>query len=220
MLRAVYGDTIPLETITEQFACVCPCVHVSTMFVCCCCFFLDMQGRDMYHPIRIISVTANIFNSKDAVGVGEGYRRGCKSLLELPVFQVCLSARCLTLTGAGDECNLRQPMELTDSWESKLPAVKVSIFKAHQLQWEGSRKAHMPALTVMQESVLLFVYCYTTHTNKYTQWSTPLQRDIYQTRKCNCECCASLDCRLHLNPTIICMNLINFSPILSCLFWI
>lgn len=134
-------------------------------------------------------------------GVGEGYRRGCESLLELPVFQVCLSARCLTLTGAGDECNLWQPMELTDSWESQLPAVKVSIFKAHQLQWEGSRTAHMPALTVKQENFLISVYCYTTHTNKYThsQWSNLLQRDIYQARECNCECCASVS-YLDLNP--------------------
>lgn len=129
----------------------------------------------MYHPIRIISVTAlNIFPT-DAVGVGEEYPRGCESMLELPVF---LSARCLTLTRAGDECNLWQPMELTDSWESKLPAVKVSIFKAHQLQWEGSRTAHMLALTVKQEDFLLSVYCYTTHTNKYThsQWSTPFAK--------------------------------------------
>lgn len=119
----------------------------------------------MYYTIRIISVTAlNILHSKDAVGVGEGYRRGCESLLALLVFQVCLSARCLTLTGAGDECSLWQPMELTDSWESQLPAVKVSIFKAHQLQWEGSRIAHMPVLTVKQENFFLSVYRWPVHT--------------------------------------------------------
>lgn len=130
-------------------------------------------------------------------GLGEGYRRSCESLLGLPVFQVCLSARCLTLTGAGDECNLWQPVELTDSWESQLPAVKVSIFKAHQLQWEGSRTAHMPALTVNQENFLLSVYCYTTHlTRKQIHTlavvSRLLQRDIYQIKENNCECCVSL----------------------------
>lgn len=52
---------------------------------------------------------------------------GCKSLLELSVFRVCLFARCLTLTGAGDKCSLWQPMELTDSRESHI--VKVSISK-------------------------------------------------------------------------------------------
>lgn len=147
------------------------CMSVCACFYCMVCFFIDMQGGGMHHPIRIISVNAlNIF-PKDAVGVGEEYRRGCESMLELPVFQFFLSARCLTLTRAGDECNLWQPMELTDSWESKLPAVKVSIFKAHQLQWEGSRTAHMPALTVKRENFLL-------HTNKYThsQWSTPFPK--------------------------------------------
>lgn len=99
--------------------------------------------------------------------------------MELPVFQVCLSARCLTLTGAGDECNLWQPMELTDSWESSLPAVKVSIFKAHQLQWEGSRAAHMPALTVKQKNFLLSVYCYTTQiqTKTHTHSGQPLCKE-------------------------------------------
>lgn len=114
-------------------------------------------------------------------GLGRRYRRGCESLLELPVFQVCLSARCLTLTGAGDECNLWQPMELTDSWESQLPAVKVSIFKAHQLQWEGYRAAHMPALTVKQEK--LSPICVSHETNTHTQqWSDPLQRDLPKPR--------------------------------------
>ena len=113
----------------------------------------------MYHPIRIISVTTlNISNPKDAAGVGGGVSKGAvESLLELPVFHFfCLSARCLTLTRAGDECNLWQPMELTDSWESELPAVKVSIFKAHQLQWEGSATAHMPALTARQEKTFSY----------------------------------------------------------------
>lgn len=156
------------KTTGDHHRAACMCMSVCACFHCNCVgFFVHMMGGGMYHPIRIISVTAlNIFNSKDAVGVGEGCRRGCESLLELPVSQVCLSARCLTLTGAGDECNLWQPMELTDSWESQLPEVKVSIFKAHQLQWEGSRTAHMPALTVKQENFLISVYCYTTHINK------------------------------------------------------
>lgn len=36
----------------------------------------------------------------------------------------------LTLTGADDECDLRQPKESTNSRESQCPAVKVFIFKA------------------------------------------------------------------------------------------
>lgn len=68
---------------------------------------------------------------------------GCKSLLELSVFRVCLFARCLTLTGAGDKCSLWQPMELTDSRESQFHIVKVSIFKAHPLQWKWYRTVHM-----------------------------------------------------------------------------
>lgn len=37
-----------------------------------------------------------------------------------------------------DEWSLWQLLEMTDSRESWLPAVKVSIFKAHQFQWECS----------------------------------------------------------------------------------
>lgn len=41
------------------------------------------------------------------------------------------------MTGARDECDLRQPKESTLSWESQRPAVKVSIFKGRQRQWES-----------------------------------------------------------------------------------
>lgn len=58
--------------------CVWPCVHASTAFL----FSLIC----MYHPIRIISVTAlNIFNSKDAAGVGEEVSKG----LRVPVGAAC-----------------------------------------------------------------------------------------------------------------------------------
>lgn len=53
-------------------------------------------------------------------------------------FPGCFIARCLTLSGALDEWSLWQLLEMTDSGESWLPAVKVSIFKAHQFQWECS----------------------------------------------------------------------------------
>lgn len=53
-------------------------------------------------------------------------------------------ARCLTLTGADDECDLRQAQEVTNSRESQHPAVKVSIFKAHQQQWESCGTARPP----------------------------------------------------------------------------
>lgn len=57
-------------------------------------------------------------------------------------------ARCLTLSVAGNECILWQAMEFGDSWESQVPAVKVSIFKAHRFQWECSRMSHMPVQRV------------------------------------------------------------------------
>lgn len=101
---------------TEQFLLGSPPVQGCVAYVVS---FLDTQGGGMYDPIRIKSVIALNINSKDAVGVGEGYRMGAwEPPLALPVFQVCLSARCLTLNGAGDECNLWQPMDSADSWES------------------------------------------------------------------------------------------------------
>lgn len=83
----VYGDTKPMETVPEQFVCVCLSVHASAAFMCFVCLFagmffcgnvflhvcviFNMQGVGMYFQIRIISVTtSNIFNSEDAVGVG------------------------------------------------------------------------------------------------------------------------------------------------------
>lgn len=59
-------------------------------------------------------------------------------------------ARCLTLSVAGNECILWPAMELRNSWESQLPAVQVSIFKAHWFQWECSRMSHMPVQRVWQ----------------------------------------------------------------------
>lgn len=53
-------------------------------------FSVDMRGGGMYHPIRIISVTAlNIFNSKDAVGVGEGYIEGAVGAACFPGLPLC-----------------------------------------------------------------------------------------------------------------------------------
>lgn len=69
-------------------------------------------------------------------------------------------------------------MELTDSWESQLPAVKVSIFKAHQLQWEGSRAAHMPALTVKQEKLSPIRVSH--KTNTHTRSGQTLCKEFYQ----------------------------------------
>lgn len=143
-------------------------------------------------------------------GLGRSIEGGCWVPVGAACFPLfCLSARCLTLTRAGDECNLWQPMELTDSWESELPAVKVSIFKAHQLQWEGSRTAHMPALTAKQENFLL-------QTNTHTHiGQPPFCKETSKPGECNC--CVSLsDCAWIVS--IICMNVINFSPILSVLY--
>lgn len=68
----------PLETIAEQFAYGHVYILPSNFF-----FFSLIC---MYHPIRIISVTAlNIFNSKDAVGVGEEVAKG----LRVPVGAAC-----------------------------------------------------------------------------------------------------------------------------------
>lgn len=58
-------------------------------------FSVDMRGGGMYHPIRIISVTAlNIFNSKDTVGVGEGCMVGAVN----PCWS-CLFSRFASLPG-------------------------------------------------------------------------------------------------------------------------
>lgn len=125
--------------------------------------------------------------SRKQWGLGRDIEGAVNPQSKLPVFQVCLTARCLTLTGAGDECSLWQPVELTDSWESQLPAVKVSIFKAHQLQWEDSRTVHMPALTVKQEKFLLSMYCIATAPTQTQTFAvvTPLQNHICRTRECN-----------------------------------
>lgn len=60
-------------------------------------------------------------------------------------------ARCLTLTGADDECDLRHPQELTNSRESQHPAMKVSIFKGHQQQWESCGTARPPTPTARKQ---------------------------------------------------------------------
>lgn len=62
-----------------------------------------------------------------------------------PALPLSLRARCLTLTGAGDERSLWQPVEVNDSWEPQPRAAEVSIFKAHQLQWEWTRTARTPS---------------------------------------------------------------------------
>lgn len=67
-------------------------------------------------------------------------------------------ARCLTLTGADDECDLRQPQELTNSRESQHPAVKVSIFKGHQQQWESCGTARPPTLTARKPKFFQLAY--------------------------------------------------------------
>lgn len=69
---------------------------------------------------------------------------GQKSPASFPNFM----ARCLTLSVAGNERILWQAMELSDSWESQLPAVKVSIFKAYRFQEECCRMSHMPVRSV------------------------------------------------------------------------
>lgn len=139
--------------------------------------------------IGIISVTAlNILNSKDvcgfAGGAGIGHWRTCKSPRCCVFFRFASLPGVLTLTGAGDECNLQEPKVLSSSWESQPPAVKVSIFKAHQLQWERSRWAHMPAVTVKQENFLQFralLHYYQTRreTNAHLHSGPPFCKDIY-----------------------------------------
>lgn len=145
------------------------------------------------------------------LGLGRAWGGGMEGGLELPVFQVGLGARCLTLTGAGDECNLWQPMELTDSWESRLPAVKVSIFKARQLQWEGSRTAHMPALTAKgrKKLFLLSPRFFSTQTESARwQWSGRTLTDS-----------ASLSGLNRVSYTFARLPLISWQ-FLSCLVWL
>lgn len=71
----------------------------------------------MYHPIRIISVTVlNIFNSKDAVGVGKGYRKGlwfpCRS---------CLFSRFASLPGVWHWLELEMNVAYGNPWNWPTP---------------------------------------------------------------------------------------------------
>lgn len=89
-------------------------------------------------------------------------------------------ARCLTLTGADDECDLRQPQDLTNSRESQHPPVKVSIFKAHQQQWESCGTACPPTRTARKPKFFQLAYAGEKRLNTCPRSGYPCQTEEHK----------------------------------------
>lgn len=92
---------------------VCVCVFVVCLYV----FSVDMQGGRMYHPIKVISVTAlNIFNSKDDMGAGEGGVCGAESPC-----RSCLFSRFALLPGVWHWLELEMNVAYGNPWNWPTP---------------------------------------------------------------------------------------------------